>query len=288
MCIAIYKPAEKSITKDTLKTCFVNNPDGAGFSYVNTDYMGISRMKIKKYMKFDDFWRAYSKAIDIAPNSPFLIHFRIGTHGEKTTYNCHPFFVNKKLTFIHNGIISGVGTDKRKSDTQLFNDKILKKLPKGWQHNDAILSLIESFIGYSKLIILDISGEVLIANEEKGVWVDDCWYSNETFKPRAAAVATYRAPAPRTRKDWWEYDEQTVEDCDMCTSQRSLKWLDIFRDPESPSEFIFMCQQCKRNNKAILEGLTLVSTKTYLNHVNAERKVLYGVREYNSDYGYMM
>ena len=287
MCIAIYKPAEKSITKDTLKTCFTNNPDGAGFSYINTDYMGISRMKIKKYMKFDDFWRAYSKAIDIAPNSPFLIHFRIGTHGEKTTYNCHPFFVNKELTFIHNGIISGVGTDKRKSDTQLFNDKVLKKLPKGWQYNEGIQTLVESFIGGSKLIMMDINGDVTIFNENKGVWDNDCWYSNESYKPRTPVVyaGVYRG---RSRQNWWEYDQQTVEECDMCTSQRSLKWLDIYKDPESPSEFVFICQQCKRSNQELVGGLELVSTEAYLAQVNAERKALYGTRDYRYDCGYMM
>ena len=31
MCIIIYKPAKATLKKETLKTAFENNPDGAGF-----------------------------------------------------------------------------------------------------------------------------------------------------------------------------------------------------------------------------------------------------------------
>ena len=184
MCIAIYKPANKRISKEILKNCFDNNDDGAGFAYINTDFHGVKRLKIKKYMKFDLFYKQYKRAQSIAPESPFIIHFRVGTHGEKSTFNCHPFYVDKNIAFIHNGIISGVGFDKRKSDTQLFNELVLQELPKGWEKNKAIGTLIEDFIGSSKLVTLNIKGEVTIFNSSKGEWVDECWYSNASYKPR--------------------------------------------------------------------------------------------------------
>ncbi len=66
MCIAIYKPAGKVITKETLAACFINNSDGAGFAYVNTDIFGRRRLVIKKAMTFDLFYKKYKRAIGIA------------------------------------------------------------------------------------------------------------------------------------------------------------------------------------------------------------------------------
>ena len=46
MCIAIYKPAELIISEETLKECYTSNRDGCGFSYINTDHLGIKKMVI--------------------------------------------------------------------------------------------------------------------------------------------------------------------------------------------------------------------------------------------------
>ena len=147
-------------------------------------------------MKFNQFYTAYKMANEKAPDRPFIIHFTIGTHGEKTVYNCHPFYVNKNLVFIHNGIIQGVGTDVKKSDTQLFNDKVLKRLPKGWESNDAIRELISNYIGYSKLVFLNVAGDVYIVNEKLGNWLDGIWYSNMSYKERVCTP--FRTPVCST------------------------------------------------------------------------------------------
>lgn len=184
MCIAIYKAPEKVISKETLKECFDSNKDGCGFAYINTDYLGVKRIKVYKSMSFNSFYHKYERAVRLNPESPFLIHFRIATHGTVDKFNCHPFFINHNTVFIHNGIISGVTKDKEKSDTQMFNEEFL-------QHIDATLltkdgpvkRLIEKFVVGSKLVIMNVEGDVQIYNESSGNWQDGCWYSNFSWRP---------------------------------------------------------------------------------------------------------
>lgn len=179
MCIAIYKPAEKIIDMDTLQRCFNANPDGAGFMYSNGTEMKIH----KGFFTFKAFWKAFEPHQE----RQCLIHFRIKTHGEVSVKNCHPFFVTKDVGFIHNGIISKHGGNKDKSDTRDFNEKILRPLVK--QFGTTIIEspqfdlLVSDYIGFSKLAFLDINGNVTIVNDQMGVWDDEVWYSNSSYKP---------------------------------------------------------------------------------------------------------
>lgn len=294
MCIAIYKPVGKELSEAVLKTCFHNNNDGAGFAYISTDYHGVKRVKLKKFMKFDQFYTAYKRATDTAPDSPFIIHFRIGTHGEKTVYNCHPFYVDKNLVFIHNGIISGVGTDVKKSDTQLFNDKILKKLPKGWESNEAIQELIADYIGYSKLIFLNVSGEVYIVNEKKGNWNDGIWYSNESYKERKYTPhTTYnsgRYPVTTYRNKWWEVSFHTVETCNFCNSAKPLRSLTVYKDVDNPLDVIFVCNQCHKEvtDNGILSANEMIPLYKYIEEENKRLAIVHDKSIFTDEQTYMM
>lgn len=178
MCIAIYKPEDSVISKETLERCFNANPDGAGFMYVDNKELHMT----KGYFTFNKFWDAYKKH----SNKQAVIHFRIKTHGKIDEHNCHPFMINKSIGFVHNGIISGFG-EGDKSDTNHFNEEIIKPLVAKWGNlslfQPAIKSLIEARIGYSKLIFLDRHGNYDIFNESKGQWDDGVWYSNGSYKP---------------------------------------------------------------------------------------------------------
>ena len=83
MCIAIYKPEGKIISKATLQECYDSNPDGAGFMYNQSKKLHIE----KGFFSFDSFYDAYKKH----ENKQAVIHFRIKTHGKIDTANCHPF-----------------------------------------------------------------------------------------------------------------------------------------------------------------------------------------------------
>jgi predicted glutamine amidotransferase len=181
MCIALLVKPEAEITDATLTTCHKNNSDGSGFAYIKDGVMTVF-----KTMEFDEFLSAFKVARGENPESPFIVHFRIRTHGTTDTFNCHPFFIDDKTTFIHNGIINKVSHDLKKSDTQMFNEEILQGLPEGWQFNMSIKPLIEDFIGFSKLVVLNSEGEWEIFNEKKGEWNEEetVWFSNSSYKPR--------------------------------------------------------------------------------------------------------
>ena len=43
MCIAIYKPADKILSQETLNECYDSNPDGAGFMYAQDKKLHIEK-----------------------------------------------------------------------------------------------------------------------------------------------------------------------------------------------------------------------------------------------------
>lgn len=196
MCIAIYKPEGKVISLATLKECYTSNPDGAGFMYAENKKLHIE----KGFFSFQSFYDAFKKH----ESKQTVIHFRIKTHGKIDTANCHPFAVNNAIGFVHNGVISGLG-DADFSDTVRFNETILRPLVNKWGNlalfQDPIVNLLESRIGYSKLVFLDRHGNHKIMNEGKGVWDDGVWFSNTSYKP-------YVAPATTSVSGWddLEYD----------------------------------------------------------------------------------
>ena len=199
MCIAIYKPEGKIIPYATLRECYDANPDGAGFMYAENKQLYIE----KGFFSLKDFYQAYVKHQD----KQTVLHFRIKTHGKIDKTNCHPFAVNSSLAFVHNGIITGFG-DADHSDTIGFNHGVLQPLVHKWGNlalfQDPMKDLIESRIGYSKLIFLDRHGNHNILNEQKGVWDDGVWYSNTSYKPYVAPVTTWANKSTwyDTKYDW--------------------------------------------------------------------------------------
>ena len=196
MCIAIYKPEGKLLSLSTLKECYTSNPDGAGFMYAEKKKLHIE----KGFFSFQSFYDAFKKH----ESKQAVIHFRIKTHGKIDTTNCHPFAINSSIGFVHNGVISGFG-DADHSDTIGFNKGVLQPLVNKWGNlalfQDPIVELIESRIGYSKLVFLDRHGNHKIMNESKGTWDDGVWFSNTSYKP-------YVAPATTSVSGWddLEYD----------------------------------------------------------------------------------
>jgi hypothetical protein len=182
MCIAIYQPVGEVLDDALLGRCYQNNPDGCGMAYIHAE---SGKVQIYKTLKFKKWLKRYKSMVKENPESPFLLHFRIKTHGIVNVDNCHPFKIDAGHAFIHNGMISKCAPTERngeKSDTRLFNEMILQNLPKNWFDNQAIKDLIEPWIGNSKLCILKADGRVNIINEEKGNWKEGVWFSNTSYE----------------------------------------------------------------------------------------------------------
>ena len=194
MCIAIWKKEGMVLSEETLKNCWDSNPDGAGFMYPENGNVII----VKGLMTFKDFMEAYE------PHKlkQCALHFRIATHGNVDKANTHPFRVSETLGLVHNGIINNIACDidKTMSDTWHFTEKIMKPFEQHWQ-NPAYKALVESFIGFSKLILLDGQGNFEIYGEKQGNWDCECWFSNASYKTKKTS---YTSPKNHSwsRKAW--------------------------------------------------------------------------------------
>lgn len=239
MCIAILKPKDKILTKETLETCCKNNPDGMGFAYIDG-----GTMYIKKYMKFNDFYKDYKK---VETKSNMLIHFRIATHGKVEIDNCHPFWLNHRMALIHNGIIPGYGEQNVKSDTRDFIDKVIGKISWKLMKNPSYRELIGKAIGYSKLAILDITGDYWIINEKDGYWNDGVWFSNKSYEPKKQVTYTsYPIKETKTKqtKMWDMYGEESYDEWwDRVWNNNDKKDIDVDNDL-SDNKGIYKCKEC--------------------------------------------
>lgn len=225
MCIAIYKPENILIDKETLEECYRRNSDGAGYMFHKNDKLYVK----KGFFSFKEFWNSYRRD----KNKECVIHFRIKTHGQINKDNCHPYMVNDNFAFVHNGVISGY-SDTNKSDTWLFNEDVIQPFVSKWGNlglfEDPVKKLIESRIGYSKLIFMDNKGNSKIFNEDKGVWDKGVWYSNTTYKKLApivpaTPVSTYKSSTYVAYKDSWGYkrDHMTVGKL-VCLNSSHYDW----------------------------------------------------------------
>ena len=237
MCIAIVSPAGvKCPTLDTLKTCFLNNDDGAGWAYPLPNGRGVKIMKgFMTWKDFSNAWTEFGKHYDTEA-LPLLIHFRISTGAGVVPSMTHPFPINyddgalQKITYvsdyavIHNGIISCVGYNERPkhlSDTAVFCKEYLPlmvKMSPDWLHHDETMQLIHKMID-SKMAIMDKTGFI---NMTEGFeeWEGN-FYSNTTYKENRYRSSKYRAP-----QNWYH----SYDDDDDYDDRRRSRYDDDYDD----------------------------------------------------------
>lgn len=199
MCVILYKPNNVRMPdKAVLKTCYDNNPDGAGYMYSKDNNVFIK----KGFMTFNEFYKSLKATKKLWNNTPFVIHFRISTQAGVNKECTHPFPLSsnmndlKKLSYksnigiAHNGIIDLTSNyykkDIKHSDTMEFITDYLSLIIDNinYYKNNKTLELIERLCG-SKLAILDRCGHCeLIGNFEN---VDGCYFSNSSYKVKVAA-----------------------------------------------------------------------------------------------------
>ena len=176
MCIAILNTKKAGrLPKSQIKNSWDNNDMGAGLLWNEKN-----KLNVFKTYEYDEYISKYNELRDNANVGNIVLHFRIATSGYKGEHNLHPFLTNDKLGFVHNGVIKGLG-NKQFSDTYEFND-MLKKFKHNFLGCEMSKYFISEYIGYSKLIFLDIDDKYTIINEELGKWTDGNWYSNDSYK----------------------------------------------------------------------------------------------------------
>lgn len=205
MCIAIYKPIGVEFpSKRRLKTCFSNNPHGAGFMVATGENVVIH----KGFMEFKPFWKALREAREkYGDTSAFVMHFRISTQGGIRQDGCHPFPLSGDMEELrkldttcdigvaHNGIISLTSTGYSKtidySDTMKFITDYLSLIIKDrcYFKDDSAIELIDRLCG-SRLAILDSRGHCELIGRG---WtaVDGVWYSNDSYIEKPVKTTSY-------------------------------------------------------------------------------------------------
>lgn len=245
MCIIAVQGIGKTIKKEYFDHCAKSNPDGFGLCYVSG-----GKVVSFKTMRADVFWQKYLSVTETyGYKSPVVLHFRWGTAGIKDERNCHPFYVNNNVAFVHNGVISGVGYDDEISDTQLFNNKVLKGLGKNFLKEKGTLEMIKNWIGTDKLAFLSVKGKepvVTYVNKELGTEDNGIWYSHSRFKPynynTAVTVGTSKYYCKECGKRIYYLGERTNHECNACAAKR-------ISNTFSPQK---VCSHCKGTFKSSL------------------------------------
>ncbi len=251
MCLAIYKPKGIRIAKRYLKHGFQNNGDGAGFAICVDNQVEI----FKGFWTFADFMRAYEPHADKSA----IIHFRVATHGDKTSQNCHPFdLFAGKYAVIHNGILN-IATNHQKdmSDTWHFAELVLAPmLTRFTFDHPALKYLIETSIGsYNKMVILRGDGAHVIYNENHGGWHKGAWYSNDSFKHGKTYMAACEAIETA-----WEKVTDKFPDFEGRSERGEITDAEYEAACEAADdpEYARACRLLERENKG--ENLTLAET----------------------------
>lgn len=226
MCIIVSKEKNKLIpTKEILKNCFDNNPDGAGFMYVYDKKVNIE----KGFMNFESLYNRIielDKQINLKKRS-LIIHFRIGTSGKNDKATCHPFPISNNanelraekitcnLAMVHNGIISNfVYGDGVLSDTQNYiKDFVynLYKINKRFLYSKYTKNILDTSCNHTKLAFLT-SDDIIhyygnFEKDENGIK-----YSNGTYK---YSYKNYFTPTKTTAKNNYDYYDDYYDDyCD--------------------------------------------------------------------------
>ena len=190
MCIIAIKEKGYKLNKEYVENCFMHNPDGAGFMFVNNNKVHIEKgfFDVDKYIeRLEELWDK-----NHLEEKNLVMHFRISTSGGISKETCHPFPISNKLRklrkteincgsgVVHNGIIGKYAWEEKMSDTQRF---ILEDIFSLWRLNNKD-TLAKEFKGNGKFCILKSSGDIELYGDfikkEEG-WI----FSNESYAPRS-------------------------------------------------------------------------------------------------------
>lgn len=196
MCIIAAKPAGVAMPdRDTIRTMWNGNGDGAGLMYIKDNRVIIEKgfMKYKAFAKKLD---ELERKMDLT-STPVVMHFRITTHGGTKPENCHPFPItdcigalgkrktNTDIGVAHNGIINIVPR-KGISDTMEYIASQLaplkRALPRFYENKNAML-LVKNAID-SKMAFLTKEGKIYTVGdfiEDEGILYSNysyCKYTN--------------------------------------------------------------------------------------------------------------
>lgn len=188
MCVIIYNKPGELIDQETIEKCARTNSDGMGLVLPIEGKLHV----YKEMTDVEGFYDEYVALRVSYPEAKIVLHFRMSTQGALSLDNAHPFLINPNLAFVHNGVVSGMGKDGTKSDTVIYNEKVLQRLPADFYKGNTIMYMLTFFTGTNKFVFLDNEGYHRIVNESAGE-TDKAgnWFSNTHWRYRGASYGSY-------------------------------------------------------------------------------------------------
>lgn len=190
MCMITFVPANIDIPWEGIENGSIFNDDGHGWAIASK-----KGLEVGKSMSYAVAALTLAQAREEhGPDSLVMFHSRFATHGEKTTFNVHPFYVADDTIMAHNGILPAKWQPKwndkkeRRSDTRIFADEVgreFSRTPNGVPSRRGGKQIGDMIGSGNKLVFLtakDGQPKVRIVNAHQGIFTEGVWYSNSGFQ----------------------------------------------------------------------------------------------------------
>lgn len=214
MCLIIERQPNFVIPYEKFESSVLNNPDGYGLSYPDSDGKLITLRSASE----PDPEKLYKLINEELIDQKLMVHLRYTTVGDTILRNSHPFPILERdadgidLRMAHNGTLSKYRPKSNlstESDTRVFVREfvrpLFKRLARGMEPEELLSDeflkkvLEDQLSTASVLTFLDGNGNSLICNEtgnggklEEGKW----YYSNTySFNPKHREPTTYVTPS---------------------------------------------------------------------------------------------
>lgn len=133
MCVIVYKPKGIKLERKVIADCFIENPNGAGYTVIYEKNNFVTR---KGFMTENELDASLEEnGGDFTPYD-MILHFRISTSGGINPINCHPYPISHKQSdftvtesinqpvIYHNGVLFGI-KQSWSNDIELYSDTFL-------------------------------------------------------------------------------------------------------------------------------------------------------------------
>jgi len=168
MCLLVVRKKGTWLPSETeIENAWQANSDGFGIGYSHR-----GKLYIGKTLKLEEA-KGYIAAVP--ENAPLILHWRYATRGVISEENCHPYScVNGEWLGAHNGVLTRQPLIAGKTDSESYLLSLKTKPKKAKLEQDI------NQLGYGKIGLISVQGEVIIANEAEGDWriKSEVWQSN--------------------------------------------------------------------------------------------------------------
>lgn len=230
MCmLTFYRPGAQPDEAALLNGAEYNN-DGHGFAIV-----AGNRLIIRKGLHFGPVFAAFAALRKLHADGPALFHSRMGTAGDMTERNCHPFRTtgDRRTVLAHNGVFPAEvqpTKDDPRSDTRIVAEEYAGGVD--WDDPAEIAAWGTWMGAFNKVVILTVNPvyaqNAYIVNESRGHWEGDTWYSNYDYLDPSWRYRKYSATTlagwaiDGAADEWAETDPNAVE-CPRCESSLDVE-----------------------------------------------------------------